>query len=110
MTVKIALTPDLVKERVARGILGVVDAVAPKLGTKTCIGPSEIRGVGGILVLARHEGKELRTSQQTTSHSAPRLTSSRLACASDLRYPCSTRYALISESFQPLKTVDLARV
>lgn len=44
------LTSDLVEERGPAGVLGLVDAVAPELGTETRVGPGEVWGGGGLLV------------------------------------------------------------
>ena len=39
--------------------LGVVDAVAAKLGAKTSIGPCEVRSRGGLVILGLHEADHL---------------------------------------------------
>lgn len=50
---------DLVEERRSAGVLGVVDSVASKLSSESCIGPGKVRGGGGVLVLGRHQVDEL---------------------------------------------------
>ena len=70
--------------------LGVVDAVRSELGSESRIGPSEVWGRGGLLVLGRDGVDELRISiGLATGNTA--LTSSRLAWALDLRKPWLTR-------------------
>ena len=46
----------------SRSELGVVDTVGPELGSETCVGPGEVWGGCGLLVLGLHKADELRQS------------------------------------------------
>jgi hypothetical protein len=79
-----------VNQRWSRSELGVVNAVRSELGSESRIGPGEVRGRSGLLVLARDSVDELDVSI-VLRWQEMQLTSSRLAWASDLRKPCLTR-------------------
>ena len=53
---------DLVDQRGSALELGVVNPVRPELGSESRIGPGEVWGSGGLLVLGRDGVDELRVS------------------------------------------------
>lgn len=55
------LTSDFVNKRGSGSVLGLVDTVAPELGSESRIGPGKVGGGGGVLVLVRHQVDKLHS-------------------------------------------------